>query len=46
MSGALLMLPAGSPAPGGYTRMGRFILASEADRSRNAEMVVDVYRRN
>ena len=46
MSGALLMLPAGSPAPSGYTRVGQFVLASEADRSRNAEMVVDVYRRN
>jgi hypothetical protein len=46
MSGTLLMLPAGSPEPSGYTRVGRFVLASEADRSRNAEMVVDVYRRN
>ena len=46
MSGALLMLPAGSPAPIGYTRMGRFVLASEADRSRNAEVIVDVYRKH
>ena len=46
MAGALLMLPAGSPAPSGYTRVGRFVLASDADRSRNAEMIVDVYRKN
>jgi hypothetical protein len=46
MSGSLLMLPAGSPAPSGYTRMGRFVLASDADRSRHAEMIVDVYRKN
>ena len=45
MSGALLMLPAGSPAPSGYTRVGRFVLVSE-DRSRNAEMIVDVYRKD
>jgi hypothetical protein len=45
--GALLMLPAGSPAPGNYTFVGTFELTpSGGSRGRGGMVAVDVYRRN
>jgi len=49
MSGALLLLPAGSPAPAGYTFLGTFDLSQQggnAVRGRPASIAVDVYRKN
>ena len=44
--GSLLMLPAGSSAPAGYTFIGTFDLAPSGSRGRPAMMPVDIYRRN
>ena len=47
MAGSLLMLPAGSPAPLGYTYVGTFDLTPSLEsRGRNTLMSVDVYHRN
>ncbi len=47
MSGSLLLLPAGSPAPPGYTFVGTFDLQpSESNRGRGVQLRVDLYRRN
>lgn len=47
MPGSLLLLPAGSAAPAGYTFVGRFDLQPSSDnRGRGTQMPVDLYRRN
>ena len=47
MPGALLMLPAGSPAPSPdtYSLMGRFVLSPDWTRGRGEAITVDVYIR-
>jgi hypothetical protein len=49
--GSMLLLPAGSPAPAGYTLIGRFALVGTAGTSPKGKIIaktvtVDMYRRN
>jgi hypothetical protein len=47
LPGSLLMLAAGSPAPAGYTFVGRFDMQpADTDRGRGSQLQVDMYRKN
>ena len=45
MSGSLLLVPAGSPAPVNYTLVGHYTLPSLSG-IKKADLVIDVFRRN
>ena len=46
MTGSMLFLAAGAPAPAGYTFMGRFDLSPSNVKGKPTVMQFDVYRRN
>ena len=47
MTGSLLFLPAGSPAPAGYSFIGTFNLQpANTNRGQGSQVQVDGYRRN
>ena len=44
MSGAMILLPMGSPAPGGYTFVGRYDFTTATNPKTTIRL--DMYRRN
>jgi hypothetical protein len=45
-AGSFLLLPAGAPAPQGYTFVGRFVLDSAGNGGKKTQLQLDAYRKN